>query len=91
MLAQDGSIAVVEAPSPLQFDSLTVAGSQLLFSGSGGASNGTYHVLATTNVALPMTQWTPVATNLFDDTGNFRFTNPITPGVLRRFYRLLSP
>jgi T5SS/PEP-CTERM-associated repeat protein len=91
LLAQDGSIAVVEAARPLQFNSLAVTGSQLLFSGSGGASNGTYRVLATTNAVLPMTQWTPVATNLFDDTGNFHFTNTITPGVPRRFYRLLFP
>jgi hypothetical protein len=90
-LAQDGSIAVVEAARPLQFNSLAVTGSQLLSSGSGGASSGTYRVLATTNAVLPMTQWTQVATNLFDDTGNFHFTNTSTPGVPRQSYRLLFP
>jgi T5SS/PEP-CTERM-associated repeat protein len=91
LLAQDGSIAVVAAASPLQFTSVTVTGSQLHFSGSGGASNGTYQVLAATNVTLPLPQWTPIATNQFDSAGSFHFTNAINPGVPRKFYRLMSP
>jgi len=90
-LVQDGSIAVVEAARPLQFTSVTGTDSQLQFSGSGGAFNGAYHVLAATNVALPLAQWTPIATNLFDNAGNFHFTNTIAPGVPQKFYRLRFP
>jgi T5SS/PEP-CTERM-associated repeat protein len=90
-LLQDGSIAVVEAANPLQFTNVTVTGSQLIFGGSGGTSNGHYHVLAATNVALPLAQWTPIATNLFDNAGHFHFTNTIVPGVPQKFYRLMFP
>jgi len=48
-----------------------------MFSGNGTLTNAanTYYVLASTNVALPLTNWTTVATQQFDLTGNFAFTN----------------
>jgi hypothetical protein len=35
--------------------------------------------LASTDMTLPVNQWTPVFTNQFDGSGNYNFTNPITP------------
>ena len=60
-------------------------------SGSGGTTNGTYYVLVSTNIALPMNQWMPIATNLFDGSGNFIFTNAINPGNPQTFYLLQIP
>jgi hypothetical protein len=34
-----------------------------------------YYILASTNLALPPNQWTPVATNPYDANSNFIFTN----------------
>ena len=60
-------------------------------SGTGGTTNGTYYVLVSTNVALPLNQWTPVATNLFDGSGHFIFTNAVNPNSPQAFYRLQFP
>jgi hypothetical protein len=58
-------------------------------SGSNGPPSGTYYVVATTNVALPLASWTPVATNTFDSNGAFIFTASTSkPG---QFFRLSLP
>ena len=51
----------------------------LVMSGSFGLPFGTYYLLSTTNLSLPVNQWTSVFTNQFDASGNYSFTNPITP------------
>ncbi len=58
------------------------SGSNLSVSGSGGTPGATYYVLGTTNLSLPLTEWTPVATNNFDASGNFNFSlsTTSTPG-----------
>jgi hypothetical protein len=57
--------------------------------GSGGLAGGQYVVLSSTNIATPVSSWTPIATNTFDGSGNFSFTNGalVGPG---RFYLLQS-
>jgi polygalacturonase len=74
-------------PSPLDFSTFSLSGNNLVFSGTGGVTNGTYIVLASTNVALPLIQWTPLATNSFDASGDFTFTNATT-NFPQLFYRL---
>jgi hypothetical protein len=48
-------------------------------------------VLSSTNVALPVIQWNRVATNSFDPTGNFIFTNLIDLDKPTEFFRLQLP
>ncbi len=70
------------------FTAPMVSGSTLVLSGAGHPG-GTYRVLVSTNLALPITNWTRTATNSFDAmTGEFRFTNTI--GNSQLFYRLQS-
>jgi len=78
-------------PSPPVFGSISATPSGLVMSGSGGTTNGTYYVLVSTNVALPRNQWVPVATNLFDGSGNFIFTNALNPNSPQTFYLLQLP
>ena len=52
---------------------------------SGG---GAYRILSTTNVALVVTNWIPVATNTFLANGSYSFTNFV--GNSNVFYRLVS-
>lgn len=62
----------------------------LVLSGSNGLALNQYRVLATTNLALPVASWTPLATNDFPANGNFNFTN--SAGTLpQEFFRLSSP
>ena len=63
----------------------------MIFTGTGGTPNAPYAVLTATNVALPLSNWVSIATNLFDSGGNFSFTNPITPGEPQRYFRIRTP
>jgi hypothetical protein len=74
-----------------QFSNSRVEGPDLILSGSGGTSNATYIVLATTNYAAPMLDWAPILTNTFDAYGQFTFTNRIVPSDNQRYFRLLLP
>jgi autotransporter-associated beta strand protein len=86
-LTNDGTLRVVSAPtSPPQIGSMAVNGTSVIVSGSNGVPNWTYYVLTATNPALPLSQWTPVATNNFDVGGNFNFTADATNQV--EFYLL---
>jgi hypothetical protein len=78
-------------PSPPVFGHASISGGHLVFSGSGGTTNGTYYVLTTTNLSVPLSLWIPIATNSFDGTGNFTFTD--TNGLVspQLFYRLVLP
>jgi hypothetical protein len=68
-------------------------GTNVVFGGSGGTSNGAYFVLSSTNVALPLENWTMLGgTNLFDASGHFVFTNAVNPALPAQFFALsLSP
>ncbi len=92
-LALDGTIAVFStAPiTPPVFTSVVAVGPNLVMSGTNGPANTAYFVLSATNVALPAADWTRLATNNFNGSGNFAFTNAIAPGIPQQFYRLQLP
>jgi fibronectin-binding autotransporter adhesin len=90
-LATSGTISVVGSPVLPQFGSVAVFGSNLVMSGSNGVPSGVYYVRASTDVALPLDTWARIATNSFDASGKFNFTNAITPGILQRFYVVELP
>jgi hypothetical protein len=48
-------------------------------------------VLVSTNIALPLNQWTRIATNQFDAGGNFTFTNGVDTNAGQQFYFLQVP
>ena len=51
--------------------------------------NGTYVLLESTNVALPLTNWIPVLTNTFDGSGDLNLsTNIVNPNYSQQFYIL---
>ena len=73
------------------FGNIRVASGGLVFSGSCGISNAVYYVLSATNLAAPPNSWTHLATNTFDASGNFDFTNAFNPSAPQQFYRLQLP
>lgn len=89
-LGTSGIIKVASTALP-RFGSVSVAGGNFVMSGSNGVPFGTYYVLGTTNVALPLANWTSIATNTFDANGNFLFTNSITLSTPKQFFRLSLP
>ena len=74
-----------------QFNAVNSGVGGLAMSGSGGPAGGTYYVLGSTNIALPVNLWTRIETNQFDANGNFSFTNAADPGATQTFYRLQLP
>lgn len=75
-------------PSPRFDDSAAAGGNHFTFSGGNGIPGWSYLVLASTNLALPVAQWPPIATNTFDAGGGFCFTNIFGGNVNGRFYLL---
>jgi len=89
-LLVDGSIEIVAARQP-GFASIRLSGGNVILAGTNGTANATYTVLAATNVALPVANWVSLATNRFDASGHFSFTNLIVPEIPQRFFQLRTP
>ena len=84
-----GVVKFIAAPTtPPVFGSLIFSSrTNLVMSGSNGAPLGNYYVLSSTNLTLPVASWTRVATNQYDASGKFIFTNPISTGQ-QSYFRL---
>ena len=80
----------MKVPRP-QVSAASLSGTNLVISGFDGVPNGSYTVMTSTNVALPITNWSPLVTNNFDAAGGFSFTNAIAPGEPQRFFRIRTP
>lgn len=66
-----------------------VSGTTLTITAANGPANGTYIWLKSTDLTLPLTQWTPVFTNTFDANGNIDLsTNVVNPNNPQEFYLL---
>jgi hypothetical protein len=70
--------------------SINLSGTNLVLTGTNGLSTGIYHLLASTNLALPFSQWSSVATNTLTANGDFTMiaTNAVKPQSARQFYVL---
>ena len=55
--------------------SVAVSGDGFGFTGTGGVANANFYLLNSTNLFMPVTNWTCLLTNQFDGNGNFNFTN----------------
>ena len=74
---------------PPQFTNLTILGSELILSGSGGTPNASYTVLAASNLTAAASNWFSIWTSNFDSDGRFNLTN--RPDFKERFFRLRIP
>jgi hypothetical protein len=82
-----GTQTAAVPPKPV-ITNVKTSGNSLILSGTNGVADAGYYVLASTNVAIPLTNWTVIGTNTFDGSGNFNITNSVNPGVPKRFYLL---
>lgn len=76
----------VNVPKP-EITSIRALGTNLVFTGSNGVPGSTYYLVSSTNLALPLNQWQPAASNVFDSNGNFNVTNVKSP-VSQQFFRI---
>lgn len=81
-------VAVGIKPVP-HITSVSLSGTTLTISGTNGADSGQYVLLGSTDVALPLSQWTPLLTNYFDVYGNINLsTNIVNLALPQEFYIL---
>jgi hypothetical protein len=59
--------------------------------GFNNASNTDFTVLATTNIALPLGQWTILGEAVQNVPGQYQFTDPGAANSPQRFYHVVSP
>jgi fibronectin-binding autotransporter adhesin len=92
-LAVNGTItAGVVSTTPAQpyLTSVSLSGTSLIISGTNGTASVEFEVLSSTNIALPLANWTSIATNTFNS-GNFSVTNTVDSGTSQSFYMLRVP
>jgi autotransporter-associated beta strand protein len=69
--------------------SVKLSGTNILLHGvNNNVPNTNFHyaVLSSTNLTLPLSNWTSIVTNSFNSDGTFDYTNAIVPGTPRVFY-----
>ena len=65
-----------------------ISGRQLHFLRHGRDARLNYDILTTTNLALPVAQWSNVNSGQFDAAGAFNVLLPLDSATAQRYYRL---
>ncbi|HTY88688.1 MAG TPA: immunoglobulin domain-containing protein [Candidatus Acidoferrum sp.] len=87
-VSSNALLTVLSSPT---FQNITYAGGTLILSGAGGTNGGTYYVLSSSNLLVPVGSWAYLATNHFDSQGGFVFTNTPPASTPQLFYLLQMP
>jgi hypothetical protein len=87
------TLSVVTPTNSPHISSFSKTNLNVVISGTNGVNGGTYYLLESTNLTKPLSQWTPVATNVVSASGasgafTFTGTNVITSGFRQQFYIL---
>ncbi|MFM2081948.1 MAG: hypothetical protein RL380_639, partial [Verrucomicrobiota bacterium] len=72
-------------------NSATLTGANLALTYSGGVPGALYYLVSSTNLALPVAQWTPLLTNYFALDGTASVNATVTANPPQKFFRLLVP
>lgn len=67
------------------------SGSDLIICGTGAIGGATYYLLASTNVAAPMTNWVRAGTNTFEVDGSYCVTNKVESALRQQLLRIQIP
>jgi hypothetical protein len=90
-LTVNGTIAVAGTVTPPTIGTVSLSGGTFVLSGTGGTEGDSYRVVSSPDVAAPLANWLPVATNDFGPGGSFSFTTNIVGGAPKAFFRLVVP
>lgn len=88
----NGTISVV-GQAPLSFSSITISGNNIVLNATGGTAGAQVTILTSTDLTLPLSEWTTLTIGNFDNNGNFTYivTGALTSGQPQQFYLLESP
>lgn len=77
---------------PPVIKSFSISGANVTLSGTNAQAGAIYYLLTSTNLLMPLSQWTAVSTNVASGANNFTFTgtNAVSPNSPKQFYILSS-
>jgi autotransporter-associated beta strand protein len=87
-----GALQLVVTPHTPFITGISLNGTTLTITASNGPNGEPFVLMGSTNLLLPLNQWTPLLTNHFDGSGNLNLsTNIINPANPLEFYFLQTP
>jgi chitodextrinase len=81
----------VVPPTPLKITHVSVLGPTILLEGTGGRPQALYGVLASADPQAPMDRWAVVATNRFNNSGDFSVASLMDSSLSNSFFRIVVP
>ena len=90
-LTVNGTLSVALGTPTPQIGNAFLTGTNLVITGGGGAAGYGISVLSTTNLTMPLTNWSLQATGTCDGNGNFVVTNGLSLASPRAFYLVRVP
>jgi alpha-L-fucosidase 2 len=76
--------------APPRLGRISLSGEDIVLEATNGVPGADCYVLTSTNMALPLSNWTALETNIFDADGNLTFTNAVHFNA-SQFYLLQAP
>lgn len=73
---------------PPELVGITWNGTELVITASNGFPDTTCSLFSSTNISLPLSNWSRIATNTVGATGGFSLTNPVNLSNSQRFFLL---
>lgn len=88
--ASERPFVVISAVPQPAIVGISLTGSDVIVSGTNGVTNSTYILSSSANLALPLNQWIPIATNVLTSNGDFTITatNATAISSLQQFFIL---
>ena len=90
-LAVNGTLAVALGAVNPHVGGVLLTGTNVVFSGYGGAAGYGFSVLASSNLTRSFTNWLVTGTGVCDSNGNFLATNGLNTGNSSQFYVIRMP
>jgi hypothetical protein len=83
----------ISLAAPLSFSSITVSGHNIVLNAVGGTPGNHLTILTSTDLTLPLAQWSVLTTGNFDSNGDFTYTvtGALSSGQPQQFYLMESP
>lgn len=84
-----GTVFSLKLPVPA-IAGLAIQGANLIVNTTNGMAGGAYTVVTSADYSLPLSQWTPLASGIFNTNGNSTLTatNSVNPSAKQGFYAL---
>jgi len=76
--------------NPTAITGFTINGANITITGTNGQAGDAYYLLESTNLTVPLGQWTPVWTNIPGTAGAYTFTatNAVNSAFAQQFFIL---